>query len=128
MREWLNKANSMNSQAKSVCGFQGPYEADFDAMQVILAESISADEFSQIYEGDEVNVYEYVKQRKSKPFKLYGIKYIASLIGYEAFLVVSGLIAVNRDEQLYPQVKRAKKALLRAVADIWGIAIRKKEA
>lgn len=133
MREWLMQANAMNPQFRPICGFQPPYEADFEAMQVILRDCIAADDLRMIFENEEVVVYQYVNQvnklKLAQPrIRLYDIKFIAALIGYETWLIVSGLIAVNRDDQVYYQVKQAKKKLLQAMNDIWGVEVKKKGA
>lgn len=61
-------------------------------------------------------------QGRLHPF--YDIRYIAALVGYESWLISAGLIAVNRDFQLKPHLKRGKLALAKAIYDIWGIDIR----
>ena len=127
MKKWLSKANAMNPHAKKVCGFQSPFEADFDSMKVVLQDYRDADVFDLIYDNKEVIVYEYRNLLNDSSIKFWDIKYIAQLIGYEAWLVVSGLIAVNRNSQLDYQIRLAKMSLIAAIENIWGVSLKKKE-
>lgn len=124
MREWLTKVNGTNPQAKAFCGFQPVYLADADIMQIVLEESQDADYFDILYTSTEVEVYCMCILRKDGYIRFYDIRYIAALVGYESWLISAGLIAVNRDFQLKPHLKRGKLALTKAIYDIWGIDIR----
>ena len=126
MREWLKTANAMNPQARMVCGFQPPFEADYDMMLGVLKGVGTADSFELIFDTDELTVFQYVNRLNPGRIRMYDIKYIADLTDYESWLVVQGLIAVNRDDQILYQVKRAKRMLIQAIRDIWGIELQKK--
>ena len=129
MREWLKKVNGTNPQSRMICGFQPVYEADADALETLLQETMEADYFDILYTSPEVEVYTMCILRKDGFIRFHDIRFIAHLIDHESWLVSAGLIAVNRDSQLKPQVKKAKKALVRAINDIWGIdiSLRKKQ-
>lgn len=126
MKKWLTKANIMNPHARMVCGFQPPFEADFEAMKVILREFDQAKEYNFIYEDNDVIVYEYKNLLQQSPFRYWDIKYIAQLLRYEAWLVVSGLIVVNNDRQLNIQIRNAKRSLVKAIKDIWGVTLKRR--
>lgn len=127
MREWLVKVNGTNPQFRPVCGFQPVYEADAGKMNILLSEAVQADHFDMLYASDQVEVYAMHILRRTDPIRFHDVRYIASLVGYEEWLVSAGLIAVNRDSQLNPQLRRAKRDLARAINDIWGIDVRIKK-
>ena len=56
---------------------------------------------------------------------MHDIKFIAALNGYESWIVVQGLIAFNEDKQANNQIRHAKKMLIKAMSDIWGVEIKK---
>lgn len=128
MREWLEKANAMNPQAKLVCGFQPAFLADYKAINIILSDSMTADEFDLVYETDAIAVYQYANQFKYRPFMLFDIKYIADLVGFESWIVVQGLIAATHADHVIRQANDAKRMLIKAIWDIWGIDLQKKGA
>ena len=128
MREWLQIANVANPQAQKVCGFQPPFLADFETIQAVMQGVAAADDFDLIYDNKEVMVYQYVNRLHAGRIRTYDIKFIGDLVGYESWLVVQGLIAVNREEQIQYQVKQAKRMLIQAMKDIWGVVLQKKGA
>lgn len=128
MREWLLQANAMNPQLRMICGFQPPFVADGAAMNVICARSSQADDFTMIFSTPEVEVYRLQTLVRPRSVMLYDMKFIASLIGYESWIVSQGLIAVNRESQLDWQIKRAKRRLIAMVNDVWGIDLMKKSS
>ena len=128
MRELLEKANAQNPQFKPICGFQPVFEANAESLQIIMQDSANADHFDLLYSGKGVDIFQLDTLVSPGKIRLYDIKLISGLTGYEEWLVVQGLIAACRDDQLSPQIKRAKIALIRAISDIWGIDLMKKEA
>lgn len=128
MREWLQIANVANPQAQKVCGFQAPFLADFETIQAVMQGAAAADDFDLIYDNKEVMVYQYVNRLHAGRIQTYDIKFIGDLVGYESWLVVQGLIAVNREDQIQYQVKQAKRMLIQAMKDIWGVDLQKKGA
>lgn len=128
MREWLLQANAMNPQLRMVCGFQPPFEADADAMAVITARTASADDFTMIYSTPEIEIYRIQTLVRPTGVMLYDLKFIASLVGYESWIISQGLIAVNHVSQLDWQIKRAKRRLIAMINDVWGIDLMKKGA
>lgn len=127
MLDWLKRANGLNPHFRKVCGFQPPFAADSQMMAEITQETMRADAFDLLYASKEVEVYGFRILRRNGRLKLYDIRFIAALLGYEAWLVVAGLLAVNRDSQLDYQIKAAKKALIQAVNDQWGVDMMIKE-
>ena len=128
MRELLERANAANPQFRPICGFQPAFEADANMMQIVTAEATEADEFDLLYENKEVDVYIIQTQRRNGRIKLYDIKLIGDLRGYEEWLVVEGLIAVSHISQFNSQLKRGKIKLIEAMRDIWGVELQKKGA
>lgn len=127
MRKWLELANGLNPQFRPICGFQPVFEADADMMNTILQEVQTADYFDILYTSPQVEVYSLCVLRKDGFIRFHDIRFIASLVGQEEWLVIAGLIAVNRDSQLKPQVKMAKKKLVKAINRKWHIDIRLKK-
>lgn len=125
LRELLERANAMNPQFRPICGFQPAFEADATGLGVITSDAVEADEFELIYHNEEVDVYYIQTQRTHGKVKLFDVKFIGDLIGYEEWLVVQGLIAVNRIDQLQAQYRVGKKMLVKAMQDIWGVEFKK---
>jgi len=125
LRELLERANVENPQFRPICGFQAAFEADASMLSIVTAEAIDADEFDMIYSGKEVEVYLIQTQRTNGKIKLFDVKFIGDLIGYEEWIVVQGLIAVTRLDQLSSQYRQAKMMLIKAMEDIWGVNLKK---
>lgn len=127
MIDWLKRANGMNPAFRKVCGFQPPFAADSQMMAEITQETARADAFDLLYSSKEVEIYGFRILRRNGRIKLYDIRFMASLLGYEAWLIVAGLIAVNKDSQLNNQIREAKRSLIKAIDDQWGIDLMLKE-
>ena len=112
MRELLECANAAKPQFRPICGFQPAFEADANMMQIVTAEVMEADEFDLLYENEEVDVYIIQTQRRNGRIKLFDVKLIGDLRGYEEWLVVEGLIAVSHISQFNSQLKRGKIKLI----------------
>lgn len=128
IRELMEKANAMNPQFRPICGFQPAFDVDADGLQIVLADSSKSDHFDLIYATKEVEIYQLDTLVSPGRIRLYDTKLIAGLIGYESWIIVQGLLAVNREDQLAWQLKRAKRELIQAIDKIWGIDLMKKEA
>lgn len=131
LRELLEQANAENPQFKPIWGFQPAFEVGAESLAIITAGLAEFDEFSQIYDGKEVNVYFAQTLRcghSPRDIKMYDIKIIGELKDYESWIVVQGLILVNRVSQLGTFVKQGKKMLIKAMDDIWSVNVMKKGA
>jgi hypothetical protein len=128
MRELLQKANAMNPQFRPICGFQPAFKADADMLTVIMQDSFNSDHFDMVYTGKGVDVFQLDTLVSPNKIRMYDVKLIAARWGKEEWIVVQGLIAAYKDEQVVSQIKRAKIQLIKAINVNWGIDLMKKEA
>ena len=96
-------------------------------MNKILQEVQTADYFDILNTSPQVEIYSLCVLRKDSFIRFHDIRFIASLVGQEKWLIIAGLIAVNRDSQLNPQIKIAKKKLVNAINHKWKLDIRLKK-
>lgn len=125
MRELLAKANAGNPLARQVCGFQPAFCAEYSDMVEVTNGIENADILDMIYESTSTEVYIAVTKEREGGVTLFNVKLIAALRNYEHWLVVQGLIAVNRKEQMKTHIRQGKKMLVKAMEDIWGIEFSK---
>lgn len=120
-------ANIGNPQAKAIAGFQNPFMAEWETIELIVQDAAAADTFEIIFSNDDLEVYEYRRRIASGRVKLIDIKYIASLIMYEGWIVIQGLIAFTMDSGLNCQIISAKRSLIQSIYDLWGFDLMSKE-
>ena len=117
MREKLDIANACNPKMRSIIGFQSPFTADIQSLEIITQGSATADAFDMVYDNGTISVYRIFNQLDSGPVKSFDAKFIAERAARDRWIVCQGLICVSDVCHVAAQERYAKKLLLAAIKD-----------
>lgn len=122
----MKESNAQNPQFRPVCGFQSPFIANAQMLEIITADAKTADTFDMIYDGNAVEVYRIFTQKRTAHIKMFDIKFIAVKKGYDEWLVCQGLIAVSDISKVYLHERQGKKMLIASIYSHWNIDLRRR--
>lgn len=128
MREKLDIANACNPKMRSIIGFQSPFTADIQSLEIITQGSATADAFDMVYDNGTISVYRIFNQLDSGPVKSFDVKYIAERAARDRWIVCQGLICVSDVCHVAAQERHAKKLLIAAIKREWGVTLKRMTA
>lgn len=122
----MKESNVQNPQFRPVCGFQLPFIANAQMLEIITADAKTADTFDMIYDGNAVEVYRILHTEAHRSYKDVRYQIYCRKKGYDEWLVCQGLIAVSDISKVYLHERQGKKMLIASIYSHWNIDLRRR--